>query len=87
MTILFLRVNYLKNNEIQSTVEKLKKKDLVYLGEISAPKFKEEKNWEKRKQFLFKSTLYGDDKDRPLQKNDSSWTYFAGDLAYHNNKN
>ena len=35
---------------------------------------------------LFKSTLYGDDKDRPLQKNDSSWTYFAGDLAYHDNK-
>jgi arginyl-tRNA synthetase len=75
-----------KNNEIQNTVEKLKKKDLIYYGKIAAPKFKEEKNWKERKQLLFKSTLYGDDKDRPLQKNDSSWTYFAGDLAYHNNK-
>jgi len=75
-----------KNNEIQDTVEKLKKKDLIYYGKIAAPKFKEEKNWKERKQLLFKSTLYGDDKDRPLQKNDSSWTYFAGDLAYHNNK-
>jgi len=75
-----------KNNEIQDTVEKLKKKDLIYYGKIAAPKFKEEKKWKERKQLLFKSTLYGDDKDRPLQKEDSSWTYFAGDLAYHNNK-
>ncbi len=75
-----------KNNEIQATVEKLKKKDLLYYGKIAAPKFKEEKKWKERKQLLFKSTLYGDDKDRPLQKEDSSWTYFAGDLAYHNNK-
>jgi arginyl-tRNA synthetase len=75
-----------KNNEIQDTVEKLKKKDLIYYGKIAAPKFKEKKNWKERKQLLFKSTLYGDDKDRPLQKDDSSWTYFAGDLAYHNNK-
>jgi len=28
----------------------------------------------------------GDDKDRPLQKSDKSWTYFAGDVAYHQNK-
>jgi arginyl-tRNA synthetase len=75
-----------KNDEIQDTVEKLKKKDLIYYGKIAAPKFKEEKNWKERKQLLFKSTLYGDDKDRPLQKDDLSWTYFAGDLAYHNNK-
>ena len=75
-----------KNNEIQTTVEKLKKNNLVYHGKISPPKSEEGKNWKERKQLLFKSTLYGDDKDRPLQKDDSSWTYFAGDLAYHNNK-
>ena len=39
-----------------------------------------------RKQLLFKSTYFGDDKDRPLQKSDDSWTYFAADVAYHNNK-
>jgi len=75
-----------KNNEIQNTVEILKKKNLIYHGKIAAPKSKEGKNWIERKQFLFKSTLYGDDKDRPLQKDDLSWTYFAGDLAYHNSK-
>ena len=35
---------------------------------------------------MFKSTEFGDDKDRALQKSDNTWTYFAGDVAYHNNK-
>jgi len=35
---------------------------------------------------LFRSTDFGDDKDRALQKSDKSWTYFASDVAYHNNK-
>jgi len=51
---------------------------LLFLSEYFSPS--------SQNSLLFKSTLYGDDKDRPLQKNDSSWTYFAGDLAYHNNK-
>ena len=39
-----------------------------------------------REQLLFKSTEFGDDKDRALQKEDKSWTYFASDVAYHNTK-
>ena len=39
-----------------------------------------------REQLLFKSTDFGDDKDRALQKEDKSWTYFASDVAYHNTK-
>ncbi|MET1046283.1 MAG: DALR anticodon-binding domain-containing protein, partial [Hyphomicrobium sp.] len=35
---------------------------------------------------LFKSTAYGDDEDRALQKSDGSYTYFAGDVAYHYDK-
>ena len=35
---------------------------------------------------LFKSTLYGDDIDRPFKKSDDSWTYFAADAAYHYDK-
>ena len=34
----------------------------------------------------FKSTEFGDDADRALQKNDGSWTYFANDIAYHSDK-
>jgi arginyl-tRNA synthetase len=42
--------------------------------------------WVEREQLLFRSTKFGDDKDRALQKSDKSWTYFASDVAYHNNK-
>ena len=41
---------------------------------------------EKKKRLIFKSTLFGDDTDRALQKNDNSWTYFANDVAYHMDK-
>ena len=40
----------------------------------------------KIKRLIFKSTLFGDDTDRALQKNDGSWTYFANDVAYHKDK-
>ena len=35
---------------------------------------------------IFKSTLFGDDTARAMQKNDGSWTYFANDVAYHMDK-
>ena len=75
-----------KNNEVEKVIDYLKKKKLVYEGKIQAPKKEDETKWIERKQLLFKSTNYGDDKDRALQKNDMSWTYFASDVAYHNNK-
>ncbi|RSL30322.1 arginine--tRNA ligase [Salibacterium salarium] len=34
----------------------------------------------------FKSTNYGDDKDRVLVKNDNTYTYLMPDIAYHKNK-
>ena len=34
----------------------------------------------------FRTTPYGDDKDRVLKKSDGSLTYFASDIAYHDNK-
>ena len=34
----------------------------------------------------FKSTHFGDDKDRVLRKSDGDLTYFASDIAYHKNK-
>lgn len=40
----------------------------------------------KTKRLIFKSTNFGDDTDRALQKNDGSWTYFANDIAYHADK-
>ena len=34
----------------------------------------------------FRSTAFGDDKDRPLVKSDGALTYFAADVAYHRQK-
>ncbi len=36
--------------------------------------------------FWFKSTQFGDDKDRVLRKSNGDTTYFASDIAYHDNK-
>jgi arginyl-tRNA synthetase len=74
------------NNEVKKVINKLKKSDFIYSGKIKAPKNEDDKEWVQREQLLFKSTDFGDDKDRALQKSDSSWTYFASDTAYHNNK-
>ena len=41
-----------KNNEIQDTVEKLKKKDLIYYGKIAVPKFNEGKKLERKKAII-----------------------------------
>ena len=74
------------NKEVEKVIDNLKNKNLVYEGKIKAPKGDDDKNWIEREQLLFKSTDFGDDKDRALQKSDKSWTYFASDVAYHNNK-
>ena len=64
----------------------LKEKKFIYEGKIKAPEGENNENWVEREQLLFKSTEFGDDKDRALQKEDKSWTYFASDVAYHNTK-
>ena len=74
------------NNEVEKVIEKLKSNKFVYNGKIKAPAGENNSNWIEREQLLFKSTDFGDDKDRALQKADGTWTYFAGDVAYHNTK-
>jgi len=75
-----------KNNDVEKVIKKLQKDKFVYTGKIKAPEGENNNNWVEREQLLFKSTDFGDDKDRPLQKADNSWTYFASDVAYHYNK-
>lgn len=58
----------------------------IYRGVLEPPKGKLPEDWEPRPQTLFRSTDFGDDVDRPLQKSDGSWTYFATDIAYHLDK-
>ncbi|MDA9678091.1 arginine--tRNA ligase [Candidatus Pelagibacter sp.] len=74
------------NNEVEQVIKYLKAGNFVYEGKIKAPAGEDNKGWVERVQLLFKSTDFGDDKDRALQKSDGSWTYFASDVAYHKNK-
>ncbi|MDC0167133.1 arginine--tRNA ligase [Candidatus Pelagibacter sp.] len=74
------------DKEVENVVQFLEKNKFVYKGKIRAPEGEDNNNWVEREQLLFKSTDFGDDKDRALQKSDGSWTYFASDVAYHKNK-
>tara|TARA_B100000029_G_scaffold157547_1_gene152840 strand:+ start:771 stop:2498 length:1728 start_codon:yes stop_codon:yes gene_type:complete len=76
----------IKDKLVSKTVQKLKKDNYIYKGKLEAPKGETPKEWKTRDQLLFKSSLFGDDIDRPLQKEDGSWTYFASDIAYHQHK-
>ncbi|MBM3630975.1 MAG: arginine--tRNA ligase [Alphaproteobacteria bacterium] len=74
------------NKEVEKVIEFLKTQNLLYKGKIKAPIKINDDQWIEREQLLFKSTEFGDDKDRALQKSDGTWTYFANDVAYHKNK-
>ena len=75
-----------ENNEVEKVVKYLQDYNYIYKGKIKAPVGEKNSMWIEREQLLFKSTDFGDDKDRALQKSDGSWTYFASDVAYHKNK-
>ena len=71
---------------VAETIEHLRADGLVFRGVLEPPKGQKDEDWEPREQLLFKATAFGDDVDRPLQKSDGSWTYFAADVAYHMDK-
>jgi arginyl-tRNA synthetase len=75
-----------KKDLIAKSIKYLQDKNFVEEGYLSPPKGIENKDWKKTKRLIFKSTIFGDDTDRALQKNDGTWTYFANDIAYHSDK-
>ena len=65
----------------------------VYKGKLDAPiggsaneEEQEESKYSNQLQTLFRSTLFGDDKDRVIARPDGTTTYFASDIAYHKDK-
>ena len=75
-----------KKKKVSLCINNLKKNKLIYQGIPEKPKSGDLDEWEPRKQYLFKSTKFGDDVDRALQKSDGDYTYFAKDIAYHFDK-
>ncbi len=59
------------SGKVEEAIQFLKEKGMIY---------------EKEGAVWVKTTLYGDDKDRVIIKSDGSYTYFAGDIAYHYDK-
>ena len=60
-----------QSGKIEKVLAALKKRGLIYEADNAL--------W-------FKSTQFGDDKDRVVKKTDGSYTYLAPDIAYHQDK-
>jgi arginyl-tRNA synthetase len=73
-------------DQVKAAIAVLRDKGLIYEGRLPKPKGHDDEEWEDREQTLFKSTEFGDDEDRALMKSDGTYTYFAGDVAYHFDK-
>ncbi|MCQ2751752.1 MAG: arginine--tRNA ligase [Coriobacteriales bacterium] len=58
-------------NAIDLTIDEIDSRGLIYINDNAK---------------FFKTTEFGDDKDRVLVKSDGAYTYFAPDIAYHKNK-
>ena len=71
---------------VEEALSELEGRGLLHVGVLDPPKGKTDEDWEPRPQTLFRSTAFGDDKDRAIRKSDGSWTYFATDMAYHRDK-
>ncbi|NCT12328.1 MAG: arginine--tRNA ligase [Rhodobacterales bacterium] len=86
MDVFFSEKSLYGTGRIEAAIADLDAKGLIYRGTLEPPKGKTPEDWEPREQTLFRSTAHGDDVDRPIQKSDGSWTYFAPDIAYHYDK-
>jgi len=75
-----------ESGRVTALIEQLKADDLIYMGTLPPPKGKEVKDYKPTEQWLFRTTRFGDDVDRPLAKKDGTPTYFAADIAYHVDK-
>ena len=86
MDIFSSEQSLIQSGGVDGVLKILEERELLYEGVLDPPKGKQSENWISRPQRLFKSTLFGDDADRAIQKTDGSWTYFASDVAYHYDK-
>ena len=82
----FSETDLIEKKLVDKAINQLKKNNYVQEGFLEPPKGESDKNWKKTKKLIFKSTLFGDDTDRAMKKNDGSWTYFANDVGYHMDK-
>ncbi len=70
------------DKKIEAAIARLTELGHLYRGVLEPPKGeKPPEDWEAKEQLLFRSSNFGDDADRTVQKSDGNYAYFAGDLA------
>jgi arginyl-tRNA synthetase len=67
----FSEASLLESKAVERALSELKTRDLV---------LQQEGAW------WFRSSMYGDEKDRVVKKQDGEYTYLASDIAYHHDK-
>ena len=67
----FSEASLLDTKAVEQALDALKARDLL---------FQQDGAW------WFRSSLYGDEKDRVVKKQDGEYTYLASDIAYHHDK-
>ena len=67
----FVESEMYKNKEVDQVISRLKEQNYIY---------------EQDKAFWFKSTAFGDEKDRVVVRSDGEPTYLASDITYHYDK-
>jgi len=67
----FSEASLLESKAIEVALEELKARDLL---------FQQDGAW------WFRASMYGDEKDRVVKKQDGEYTYLASDIAYHHDK-
>ena len=67
----FSEASLLESKAVEQALDELKTRDLL---------LQQEGAW------WFRSSLYGDEKDRVVKKQDGEYTYLASDIAYHHDK-
>lgn len=67
----FSEISLYNEGKVERALDKMRESGDIYI--------KDGATW-------FRTTKYGDDKDRVVIKSDGSYTYLASDIAYHNDK-
>ena len=84
--VFFSEKSLQESGAVVNALATLEERGHIYVGNLPPPKGEVPVDWEDRDQTLFRSTAFGDDTDRALRKSDGSFTYFASDVAYAQNK-
>ncbi len=67
----FSEASLLSSGSVEKTLEELRRRDLLF---------------EQDRALWFRSSVFGDEKDRVVRKQDGEYTYLASDIVYHRDK-